>query len=64
MILSTNCTPAEHDFGGGVCRLLKNFKLGFVGLLVKTEQPPCGTLGVGEGLAPPANERLLSINRL
>ena len=34
----------------GFVGLFEMFKFGFVGVLVETEQPPCGTLLVGTGV--------------
>ena len=39
-------------------KLSGNCKLGFVGVLVETEQPPCGTLLVGTGVPCPFTDGL------
>ncbi|MBQ7321568.1 MAG: hypothetical protein IJW99_05685 [Clostridia bacterium] len=39
-------TIFKLGFSGG----FEVFKFGFVGVLVETEQPPCGTLLVGTGV--------------
>jgi len=45
--------------------MLEIFKLGFFGVLIRMEYPPCDTLPVGGGaLDAPFHDRLSVINRL
>ena len=40
----------REDFKFGFVERFEDFKFGFGGVLVETEQPPCGTLLVGTGV--------------
>ena len=46
-----NLNVGEFEmFKLGFVERFEDFKFGFVGVLVETEQPPCGTLLVGTGV--------------